>query len=107
MANGNTSGKSGYNPKGSPKQINWAENIIDDVKKIMNDFEKTNEDNPLIKQLREMHKKVIVSMENEHAGNIIDDFKDVRYTGNPEEDYRYFVTQLNMIEKTTERRYRK
>lgn len=38
-------------------------------------------------------------MENEHVGNIIDVFKDVRYTGNSEEDYRYFVTHLNMIEK--------
>lgn len=94
--------------KGTEKQIAWAENIVEVIRMIFEEAEKVQENHPMIEQVKAMHKTIINNMENMHAGDVIDDFKDiVKHEENTMGDYQFIVTRITTCEMTKGRVYRK
>lgn len=97
--------------KGSEKQIKWANDIIESISIIFANMEKSEENHPMIEQVREMHKKIINNMNESNAAEIIDDFKNVERHLNPtdeeiKDDYSQVLNLIAICEATKNRKYR-
>lgn len=94
--------------KGSEKQISWATDIRKDINDIFDDTKKyikaadyaTKEQKAQeINYLESIRKRINSA---EYAGDIITLFRDVRRTGNPEDDYPRVLALFNVRVGMTE-----
>lgn len=84
--------------KGSEKQIKWAVDIIDTAEDIMKNMEAANQGHEMYDQVCEMHKRVINNMKQATAWDIIDDFHNIKSTGNVNDDYILLTVCIKMAE---------
>lgn len=93
---------------GSEKQVKWANDIRNTLNKIITEAEK--EINAIKDATKEQKKAVIAHVEAyrnrinsaENAGDIINLFKDIRYTSNPENDLGKVLAVFRVAHPMTE-----
>ena len=93
--------------KGTEKQVAWATDIINTIQSIFHDAEEENANHQMIERVKEMHKLIIKNMTSGYAGDIIEDFKDIRHTGKTREDYGDVINRIGVVEVLRKRNYRK
>ena len=93
---------------GTEKQVAWAENIVRTIRNIFDGAEKAQANHSMIKQVKEMHNKIIENKKRKKAREIIDDFKDVCQHGESKvlEDYNDVINLIVVCELTKGRNYR-